>query len=52
MTALEQVASDEGLGVVRLLLHIGALKLQIKGLEREVEELKARIQALEGSSRP
>jgi hypothetical protein len=52
MTALEQVACDEGLGVVRLLLHFAALQLQVKGLEREVAELKARLQTLEGSSHP
>ncbi len=36
---------------VRLLFHIGALMLKIKVLEREVTELKARLESREEGDR-
>jgi hypothetical protein len=44
--ALETIAATEGMGVVRLLLHIAGLRLEVSGLKREVQELKARLKAL------
>lgn len=46
-STLEHLAGTEGLGNVRLLLHITGLRLQVKTLQREVDELKARLKALE-----
>ena len=44
---LEALVATEGIEVVRLLLHVAALKLKVVSLEREVDELKARLKALE-----
>jgi cell division protein FtsB len=49
MNALEEVAIQEGLFVARLVLQMAGLKLQVEALQREIDELKARMKALEGN---
>jgi hypothetical protein len=46
MNPFDEIANQEGLGTVRLLRHIAGLWLQVKALQREADELKARLDTL------
>jgi hypothetical protein len=50
MNALEEIAVQERLFVARMLLQITGLKLQIAAMQREIDELKAKLARLKSDA--
>ena len=47
MKARDESVVQEGLFTARLILHIAGLKVQVEAMQREIDELKARLARLE-----
>jgi hypothetical protein len=47
MNAIEQIAVDEELFMAQMVLQIVGLKLQVAAMQREIDELKAKLARLE-----
>jgi hypothetical protein len=47
MNALEEIAIQEGLFAARIVLQMAGLRLQVKALQRQIDELMARLAKLE-----
>jgi hypothetical protein len=50
MNASEEIAVQEGLFTVRLVLQIAGLKLQVVVMQREIDELKAKLARLKSDA--